>query len=136
MPAQKTFVPRPAESPEVIEARWKKKKERIEHLSTEIRRLRLNISSWIKSDDEKEFLTALVIAMMDKTFERIGNNASAENGHYGVTGWKKSHVKVDGNKIILQYTGKSGVEHEKSFSDERLAKALKKAIKNSPSPYI
>ena len=136
MTSKPKFIPRPAESAEVIEARWKKKKARIEHLSTEIRRLRLNITSWLKSDDEKEFLTALVIAMMDKTFERIGNNSSAENGHYGVTGWQKNHVAISGNQITLHYTGKSGVEHEKVFSDEKLARALKRAIKNSPSKYI
>ena len=130
------FVPRPPEAPEVIEARWKKKKERLEHLSNDIRRLRLNISKDLNSDNEKVRLTAIVLSVMDKTAERVGNDASAKEGHYGVTGLRKKHVKVDGNKVTLCYTGKSGVEHEKSFSDEKISKNLKWAIDNSPTLFV
>ncbi len=74
--------------------------------------------------------------MLDKTAERVGNSVSADNGRFGITGFKKKHVKVIGNKIHLEYVGKSAVEHTKSFSDERIAKLLKKAIKNTPSEYV
>jgi DNA topoisomerase-1 len=90
----------------------------------------------MKNFNEKDALTALVIAILLNTSERIGNEDSADNGHYGVTGFKKKHIKIDGNTIYLKYVGKSGVEHEKSFSDKLIAKALKKAIKNSPNNYV
>jgi DNA topoisomerase-1 len=86
--------------------------------------------------NEKDALTSLVIAILINTSERVGNEESADNGHYGVTGFKKKHIKIDGNTVYLKYIGKSGVEHEKSFSNELIAKSLKKAIKNSPSNYI
>lgn len=86
--------------------------------------------------NEKDALTALVIAVMLRTSERVGNEDSADNGHYGITCLKKKHINVDGNKVTLRYVGKSGVEHEKSFSDSLIAKSLNKAIKNSPSKYI
>ena len=124
------FIPKPAESPEVIEARWKKKKEHIHHLSNTIQRLRLNITKDLKDPSEKVFLTALVVAMMDRTGERIGNSDSAANGHFGVTGFLKSHISVIGNKVHMSYVGKSGVEHEKSFSDEKIAKALNVSIED------
>lgn len=116
--------------------RWKKKKERITQLSNNIQKLRNKVSRDLNSDDEKEFLTALVIAIMDKTGERVGNDASAGNGHFGVTGFTKKHVNVIGSKVILDYKGKSGVDHEKDFSDEKIASSLKKAIKRSPSKLI
>lgn len=116
--------------------RWLKKKERLTQLSNNIQKLRNKVSRDLNSDDEKEALTALVLAIMDKTGERIGNEASANNGHRGVTGFTKKDVKVIGNKVLLDYVGKSGVEHEKDFSDEKIAAALKKAIKNSPSKLI
>lgn len=116
--------------------RWKKKKQHIEQLSNNIHRLRQSISRDIKEEDEKKALTALVIAIMDRTAERIGNDDSADNGHFGVTGFRKNHIHIIGNKIHLDYIGKSGTKHEKSFSDERISKALKKAIKNSPGKFI
>lgn len=89
-----------------------------------------------KNINEKDALTSLVIAIILNTSERIGNESSSENGHYGVTYFKKKHVKIEGNKITFKYVGKSGVEHEKSFSDNLISNALKKAIKNSPNSYI
>lgn len=116
--------------------RWKKKKARITELSNTTQKLRTNVSRDIQSDDQRLALTALVVALMDRTAERIGNNDSADNGHFGVTGFKKEHVSIVGNKVHLEYVGKSGKEHEKSFSDERIAKALKKAIRNAPRKFI
>lgn len=123
--------------------RWQKKKERIQQLSGSIQRLRMNVSKdisrWLslsKLEDEKQGLTALVIAVMLNTAERVGNDDSADNGHFGVTGFQKKHISVVGSKIHLDYVGKSGTKHEKNFSDERIAKALNKAIKNSPSKFI
>lgn len=113
--------------------RWIKKREHIQEISNNVHRLRLNISRDLNSDDERTFLIALIVAIMDKTAERIGNIKSAGKGHFGVTCFTKKHVEVIGNKILLDYVGKTGVPHEKDFSDKRIAKALKKAIKNSPN---
>jgi len=116
--------------------KWDKKKKHIENLASNIRSLRYNVSRDLKSDDQKQMLTALVIAVMDKTAERVGNDDSAQSGHFGVTGFKKKHVTVIGSTVHLKYMGKSGVDHEKSFSDKQIAKALKQAIKNSPSEFV
>lgn len=86
--------------------------------------------------NEKDALTSLVIAVLLNTSERIGNDSSADRGRYGVTGFKKKHIKIDGNIIHLKYVGKSGVEHEKTFTDKLIARSLKKAIKNSPNNYV
>jgi DNA topoisomerase-1 len=110
--------------------RWQKKKSNIENLSNNIQRLRLNITKDLNNGLEKDMVTALVISIMDKTGERVGNNESAENGHFGITGLKKKHLKVNGNTVSLKYIGKSGVEQEKKFTDEKIANALKKVLKN------
>ncbi len=85
-------------------------------MSSYMRKLRYNVSTDLKSEDEKVYLTALVVAIMQLTSERIGNAASAKNGHYGITGLRKKHVKIEGNKVTLTYKGKSGVKQEKSFN--------------------
>jgi DNA topoisomerase IB len=119
-----------------LKTRWDKKKASIEQLSKNIQRLRLNLTKSLKSKDEKEFLTALVISIMMKTGERVGNYTSAKNGHFGVSGFRKKHIKVEGSNVYLDYVGKSGVEQEKKFTDKVLSSYLKKAIKDSPSQYV
>lgn len=116
--------------------RWKKKKESIRELSNTIHQLRVNVGRDMQSEDEKTALTALAVAIMDRTAERVGNDDSADNGHFGVTGFQKNHIRVLGNKAHLDYVGKSGTKHDKSISDLRIAKALKRAIKNAPGKFV
>ena len=96
-------------TPAELKARWAKKKEHIGQMAESIRSLRNNLTRDIKSEDEKTRLTALAIAVMDRTAERIGNNESAENGHIGVTGFVQKSISIEGNTVYLHYTGKSGV---------------------------
>lgn len=119
-----------------INARWDKKKKHIEELANNIRSLKNNLTRDLRSENEKDFLTALAISLMMKTGERVGNDDSASNGHHGVTGFTKKHIKIEGSTVSLEYMGKSGVEHEKEFTDKILAEHLKKAIKNSPKKYL
>lgn len=131
------FQKRPEISEADLKKRWDKKKEQIEVLANNMRKLRYNVSTDLKNNDsEKTFLKALVVATLLATGERIGNGESASNGHFGITWFRKKHIKIDGNKITLKYVGKSGVDHERSFSDEKLANALKKAIATSPNQFI
>lgn len=116
--------------------RWVKKRDHITEMANNVHKIKLNVSRDLNSEDEKQFLTALVVAIMLQTSERVGNEESAKNGHCGVTGFSKADINVIGNKVLLDYVGKSGVEHEKSFTDKRIAKAVKKAIKNSPSKFV
>ena len=122
--------------PKVLRERWAKKKDALENLANNIQRLRTNLSKDLKEGDEKERLTALVVKVMDETGERVGNDVSADNGHFGVTGLKKKHIKVNGSNLKFKYTGKSGVEHEKEINDSTLANAMREAINNSPSEYV
>jgi DNA topoisomerase I len=131
------MIKREAESPEIIKRRWDFKKEQIEILANNIQKLRYNVTLGLKdSDNEKVFLTALVVAIILETSERVGNEASAKNQHVGISGLKKKQISIDGNKVTLEYTGKSGVEHIKSFYDEKIAKALKIAIKHSKTDDV
>jgi DNA topoisomerase-1 len=118
-------------SKEEVEAdakRRTKKVNAIRTLAETITKLRHNLTRDLKSDDERTRMTALAISIMDKTAERVGNDESAQNGHFGVTGFKKKHVSVEGNKVHLKYIGKSGVDHDKTFSDKRIAEMVKACL--------
>ena len=120
----------------VLRERWAKKKDALENLANNISRLRKNLSKDLKEGNEKEKLTALVVKIMDETGERVGNEESANNGHFGVTGLKKNHIKINGSRVKFKYVGKSGVEHEKELNDYTIASALKQAMSQSPSEYV
>lgn len=108
-----------------IKQRWDSKRESIYSLKSNINKLKRNVRQDLACPNEKDRLTALVIRIMLYTSERVGNEESASNGHFGVTQFKNKHIKVEGNRVTLDYVGKSGVEHEKSFVDETCAVMIK-----------
>lgn len=123
-------------SEEELQQRALKKKLAIKNLSSKIKRLRSKVNEDLKSDNEKDFLTALAVLTMIESSERVGNETSAKEGHYGVTGFKKRHIKINGDSVTLKYTGKSGVEHEKVLNNSKLASNMSKAIENSSSDRV
>lgn len=108
-----------------LKQRWATKRNAIYNLRDNIERLKRRVKIDLHSDNEKDRITALIVRTMLNTSERIGNEESASNGHFGITQFKKNHVKVLGSRVRLNYTGKSGVEHEKDFCDSSCAQLLK-----------
>lgn len=113
--------------PRQVANRHRDKADRIEGLRKSIGDLRKRVRSDLKSDDPSTRLTALGVALIDATYERVGNDESADNGHYGVTGWTMDHITVskDGKRATFRYTGKSGVDHEKTVDDPGIVAAIK-----------
>ena len=83
----------------------------------------------MQPDQDKKWCVALAVGLIDHTFERVGNSESAEDGHFGVTGWKVKHVSFSEGSAVIRYVGKSGVKHKKVVDDALLVRALKKAVK-------
>jgi DNA topoisomerase IB len=123
-------------SDEELMQRANKKKDSLKNIAKNIKRLRSKVNSDLKSEDEKVFLTALAVYTMLETSERVGNSDSASNGHFGITGLKKNHVNTSGGKVSFKYKGKSGVDHDKTLSNSKLASLLSKAKSNSKSENI
>ena len=112
-----------------VQNRNRDKAERIEKLRGKIDGLRKKVYTDITSDDAKTRLTALAVALMDETYERVGNEGSAEErDHYGVTTWQKKHVTMGKGKATIKYVGKSGVDHTKEVTNAKVLTALKKAL--------
>lgn len=115
-------------SPRQVSRRNNEKADRIEGFKSSLGKLRSKVEKDLRSKDTKTKLTALVVALIDHTYERVGNDESAEErGHFGVTGWQKQHVSLGKGKAIIKYTGKSGVKHEKVVDDTKILPALKAA---------
>jgi len=114
--------------PRQVSNRNREKAKRVEKLRTGIQKLRGKYTKDLAAKDPKKRLTALAVALIDHTYERVGNEGSADDGHYGVTTWEKDHVSVSGNKATITYVGKSGVKHKKEVTDAKIVAALKKAL--------
>lgn len=72
---------------------------------------------------------ATVISLLDTTLIRIGNSQYArENRSYGLTTLRNKHVAINGSAIAFQFRGKSGVEHQITVKDRRLARVIKRCL--------
>ncbi len=111
--------------PRQVANRNKEKAEQVEKLRKSISDLRAKVKSDLDAEDDKTRMSALAVALMDETAERVGNHESADDGHFGVTGWLKKHLTFGKDKATIKYVGKSGVNHEKVVERPATVKALK-----------
>lgn len=74
----------------------------------------------------KRKVLATVVALLDRTCIRIGNDEYAkENGSYGLTTMHDKHVAIEKSHIKFHFKGKSGQMHDIDIADQQLAKIVK-----------
>jgi len=77
----------------------------------------------------RDKVMATVIGLLDATLIRVGNARYArDNRSYGLTTLRNRHVEINGSAILFQFRGKSGVEHQVTIKDRRLANVLKRCL--------
>ena len=75
----------------------------------------------------RDKVMATVITLLDSTLIRIGNSQYArDNRSYGLTTLRSRHVEINGSAIRFQFRGKSGIEHQITVKDRRLARIVKR----------
>ncbi len=75
----------------------------------------------------REQVVALVIALMDQSFIRVGNKEYAKkNKSYGLTTLRDQHVTFQGDAVRFAFVGKKGVPHDVTLHDRRLARLVRK----------
>jgi DNA topoisomerase I len=74
----------------------------------------------------KAKVLAALVRLLEKTFIRVGNDEYARaNRSFGLTTMRDGHVKIAGSKVRFIFRGKSGIEHELTLDDRRLARIVK-----------
>jgi DNA topoisomerase-1 len=77
----------------------------------------------------REKVMALVVQLLESTLIRVGNSRYArENRSYGLTTLRARHVAVQGAAIRFQFRGKSGVEHQVTLKNQRLARIMRRCM--------
>jgi DNA topoisomerase-1 len=73
----------------------------------------------------REKVLAIVVALLDETLLRVGNEQYArDNESYGITTLLREHVAVEGTRVRFDFPAKSGHEREVELSHRRLARQL------------
>jgi DNA topoisomerase-1 len=76
---------------------------------------------------DRNQVLATVIRLLDRTLIRVGNDEYArENKSFGLTTLRRRHVRVSGSSLSFTFRGKSGVEHNVSLTDKRLARIIQR----------
>lgn len=124
------------EQEKIIKKRWEKKRTAISELGRNIKKLRQKVSKFMDSPDEKTKMVATIVRIIDLTGERIGNENSKNEGHHGVSNFYKKHIKVNGDTTSFSYIGKSGIKHNISVKDSKVARNLKEFMKIPGEVFI
>jgi DNA topoisomerase-1 len=112
------------------ETRDATKYERMLAFSAVLPKLRSRVSRDLELDGmQRNKVLATVVRLLDTTLIRVGSEEYArENRSYGLTTLRKKHLKVRSGTLRFQFRGKSGIEHDVSVSDARIAKIVKRCM--------
>src|SRR6184192_3703859 len=110
------------------EARDENKFDRLAQFAKALPNIRRRVARDLKLPGlPREKVLATIVRLLERTFIRIGNEEYArENKLFGLTTFKNRHVKVKGAKVLFQFRGKSGRQHEVDVTDRRVAKVIAK----------
>lgn len=85
--------------------------------------------SMMSSDDSKKSQIGAVLFIISKTGLRVGDISNFKvTGNQGVTTLTKKSVKVDGNKVTLDFIGKSHKRNINTIEDKELADYMRSRI--------
>jgi len=114
-------------------ARWREvrdadKYSRMLEFGRALPRLRKRLEAILATPGfSRDKVLATVLTLLDVTLIRVGNTQYArDNRSYGLTTLRNKHVEVNGSAIAFQFRGKSGVEHQITVKDRRLARIIKR----------
>ncbi|HWL29652.1 MAG TPA: DNA topoisomerase IB [Burkholderiaceae bacterium] len=74
-------------------------------------------------------VVAVVVRLLELTLIRIGTRTYARtNKSYGLTTLRRRHTSVRGSSVRFRFKGKSGVQHDLTVTDRRIAAVIKRCM--------
>lgn len=109
-------------------ARDESKFDRLAEFGAALPRIRARVQRDLGSSAlSRDSVLAAVVRLLDTTLVRIGNAEYARNNRsYGLTTLRKRHAELRGSALQLRFRGKSGVIHEISLADRRIARIVRR----------
>jgi DNA topoisomerase-1 len=115
--------------------RWREtrdatKYERMQAFGAALPKIRARVARDLKlAGMPREKVLATVVRLLDTTLIRIGSAEYArDNRSYGLTTLRKRHLDVHAGRVHFKFRGKSGIEHDVTVSDPRVARIVKRCM--------
>ena len=90
-------------------------------------RVKRDLVACAGADVQRSTVLAALVRLLDTTLVRIGNDEYARsNGSFGLTTLRKRHVDIQGSQLRLRFRGKSGVQHDVTLADPRIARIVRR----------
>jgi DNA topoisomerase-1 len=91
------------------------------------KRVESDLAARVGDRPRRETVLATLVRLLDTTLVRVGNDEYARtNGSYGLTTLRNRHAAVEGSTLRLRFRGKSGVLHEVTLEDPRVARVVRR----------
>jgi DNA topoisomerase I len=87
--------------------------------------IRARYAEDLAAEGTKKQVLALIVALIDQAYLRVGNECSAGKDVHGATTLRKRHIRLDGETAIFDYVGKKKIEQHHVVCDERIAEILR-----------
>ena len=90
-------------------------------------KVKRDLAAYTGADVLRGTALAAITRLLDTTLVRVGNNEYARsNGSFGLTTLRKRHVDIQGSQLRLRFRGKSGVQHDVTLADPRIARIVRR----------
>ena len=117
-----------------VERRELRKYHRVRQLAKDLPRIRRALHSDARPDVRADSLdadtvAATVLRLISETFCRVGGERyTKENGTFGITTLRKSHVDVRDGTASFEYTGKGSIEQRQVVHDRELVRLVQRQL--------
>jgi len=116
--------------PDWMAAQGEAKFERLLAFGRALPRIRARVARDLRQGTatlSQNLVLATLVRLLDTTLVRVGNDEyTRENGSFGLTTLRNPHAKVHGPRLRLSFRGKSGVPHDITIEDPRLARVVRR----------
>ena len=122
-----------------VERRELRKYHRVRQLAKELPRVRRALHDDARPGArantlDPDTVAATVLRLISETFCRIGNERyEKENGTFGITTLRKSHVDVDDKCARFQYKGKGSIKQRQTIVDPELVRLVARQMRTPGS---
>ena len=90
-------------------------------------KVKRDLAAHTGADVQLGTVLAAIVRLLDTTLVRVGNDEYAQsNGSFGLTTLRKRHVDIQGSELRLRFRGKSGVQHDVTLADPRIARIVRR----------
>jgi DNA topoisomerase-1 len=106
------------------------KYERMVAFGQALPRIRRRVAADLRREGVcREKVLATLARLLERTLIRVGNEEYARtNKSYGLTTLRNHHVAVNGTDVHFRFRGKSGVVHDITVHDPRVASTLRRCL--------